>query len=78
MRPRDGATRQIPLLRALRLNNDQASVGELREWSIVNVFATPEEAQAHNRRLKRAMIWKAKANGAGSTDTMTTREEAHG
>ena len=58
VRPRDGATRQIPLLRALRLNNDAASVGELREWTIVNVFGTAEEAQEHNRRLRRTMMFR--------------------
>lgn len=50
----DGATRQTLLLDALRMNNLHVMNGELRPWQVVGVFPTMEDAQAHNRELKRA------------------------
>lgn len=54
----DGATRQTPLLDALRMNNLTLLSGEARAWQIVAVLPTMEAAAGHNREFKRA--WKSR------------------
>lgn len=49
----DGATRQLPLMDALRSANMAALEGTAWGWMVVNVAPTMEEAAAHNRELKR-------------------------
>lgn len=65
----DGATRQTLLLDALRMNNLNVMSGELRPWCIVGVFATMEEAMAHNRELKRAVNRRRKRSPPGHENT---------
>jgi hypothetical protein len=54
----DGATRQTPLLDALRMNNLTLLGCEARTWQIVAVLPTMEAAMSHNLDFKRA--WKSR------------------